>query len=233
MYTWGYIKEAALSKLDKTADEAIQLGLMNKFPYAANEAITQISSAVKPKRTYADFKAMQKEKLVSLLTKQYPTVEYPEVLVKDKLLLTDTEAAFMTVYKSYVFVDEPVRLPADFVSFGTDINYVYNCNKLVEAYDDSFIIFADNMVLFLKEGIYKISYNARWFTFTPTTDADEILEIPADIIDCIPSYIASQCYKIDDEVKAAIYRNEYELFVARIDDNLQSKNKSIKIKGGW
>ena len=49
----------------------------------------------------------------------------------------------------------------------------------------------------------------------------------------IPTYIAQQCYKIDDEYKSAVYRNEYEAALARLDDTNKKNTKSIKIGGGW
>ena len=52
MYTWGYIKEATLAKMDLTVQQAIDMGLINKMPFYANEAVTQITAAVKPKRQY-------------------------------------------------------------------------------------------------------------------------------------------------------------------------------------
>ena len=59
------------------------------------------------------------------------------------------------------------------------------------------------------------------------------LNVPDDILDCLPSYIASQCYKVDDEVKSSIYRNEYEMFVARIDATDYKNTKTFSVGGGW
>ena len=47
MYTWGYIKENILNKLNLEEEEANQLGFLSRFPYYANEAMTQICSAYK------------------------------------------------------------------------------------------------------------------------------------------------------------------------------------------
>jgi hypothetical protein len=59
------------------------------------------------------------------------------------------------------------------------------------------------------------------------------LDVPRDILDCLPSYIASQCMKIDDEYKASVYRNEYEIFLARIDNTHYKNVKTIEIEGDW
>ena len=211
MYTWGYIKNVALAKLDiaSTVDEDTEIQeLITRFPYYANEAMTQICSAVKPKRTFAEF----------------------EITADD-----------IGIAKS---------MPSDFISFGDDVNHrtyqEYNAIFYEEAHDDDFAYLGYNTLLFKKEGKYQISYNARWIDFNdvPRTDADGypvsgpidedvVLDIPYDILDCIPSYIASQCYKIDDEYKSAVYRNEFEMALARIDDTDFKNTKTFKIGGDW
>ena len=58
MYTWGYIKDCALAKLDlnkyEEYDEQVTT-VVSRFPFYANEAMTQICSAVKPNYTFAHF----------------------------------------------------------------------------------------------------------------------------------------------------------------------------------
>ena len=78
-----------------------------------------------------------------------------------------------------------------------------------------------------------MSYNARWFDFSETIDDNTELDIPDDILDCIPSYIASQCYKVDDEIKAQLYRNEYELQLSRINDTHYFTLQDMHIKDNW
>ena len=80
---------------------------------------------------------------------------------------------------------------------------------------------------------YFISYNARWYTFNKSLPDDEVIDVPNDILECIPSYIASQCYKIDDEYKASVFRNEYEIMLSRIDNSNFKNTKTIKIEGDW
>ena len=52
MYTWGYIKDVTLAKLDLTEQEAVTQNLLGRFVYYANEAMTQICSSVKPKQAF-------------------------------------------------------------------------------------------------------------------------------------------------------------------------------------
>ena len=195
MYTWGYLKDVALAKLDLTENEAIVQNLLSRFPFYANEVITQVCSAIKPKYTFAKFE-----------------IDF------DKVGIAQT-------------------MPDDFISFGDDVCYelVNNCKFLEkhQIFDVDFEYYGYNQVIFKRPGDFYISYNARWYTFTKAIDNNEKIDIPNDILDCIPSYIVSQCYKIDDEYKAQVFRNEYELMLSRIDATNYKNTKGILIEGDW
>lgn len=197
MYTWGDMQEVILAKLDLTEDEASVQNLTSRFPYFANEAMTQICSAVKPKHTFYEFDVSD-DKIGELFT-----------------------------------------MPADFISFGDDVNkIVYDENGQLyvdTAYDNDFDYVGYNKLLFKRAGKFYISYNARWIqTFVGMDPEVELAtDVPRDILDCIPSYVASQCMKIDDEYKSSVYRNEYEMFLARIDDSDYKNTKTFKIEGDW
>jgi hypothetical protein len=206
MYTWGYIKDAALANLDLTQEEAIIQNLLNRFHIYANEAITEICSAIKPKHTFAEF----------VIKELYKNEQGEDVSDIGKLY----------------------TMPSDFISFGDDVNTrlwisPYNDTHIAEAHDEDFLYKGYNQVVFWKEGTYQISYNARWIVFSPNMDNYVKLEVPADILECIPLYIAAKCYGIDDEYKASKYRNEYEMALARIDDTHYKQTKTFKIDGGW
>ena len=204
MYTWGYLKSVALAKLDLTESEAEVQGLIERFPYYANEVITQICSAIKPKATCATFNISKND---------------------------------IGVIKT---------MPSDFVSFGDDVNersyQQYNATFFEECHDDDLRFLGYNQIMFKKEGVYQISYNARWIDFANITRPDGLtgpvdssteLDVPMDILDCIPPYIASQCFKIDDQYKSQVYRNEYEMSLARIDNTTYKNTKTFKIEGDW
>lgn len=195
MYTWGYLKDVALAKLDLTENEATVQNLLSRFPFYANEVITQVCSAIKPKYTFVKFE-----------------IDF------DKVGIAQT-------------------MPDDFISFGDDVCYeLVNNGKFLEKhqiFDVDFEYYGYNQVIFKHPGNFYISYNARWYTFTKAIDNNEKIDIPNDILDCIPSYIASQCYKIDDEYKAQVFRNEYELMLSRIDATNYKNTKGILIEGDW
>jgi len=253
-YTWGYVKEASLIKMDLTVDNAISQGLINKFSFFANEAITMICSAIKPKYSFAQFKVRYKDDILAELVQTYDVttivndeevfairgadgqidLSFLEVQSYNEEDLNDIQTAFLSDYRQYTFVNEPAKMPSDFISFGSDrCTVVRATGKTEEVHSDDCDYYGYNQLAFLSEGEFNMSYNARWYTFLPTTTDSTELDIPADIVDCLPSYIASQCLKIDDEQKATIYRNEWELMLSRIDDTRFFKNKTFKIAGGW
>lgn len=194
MYTWGYIKENTLSKLNLSEEEANQQNFLSNFSYYANEAMTQICSAIKPNHT------------------------------------------FFTVDITNDNVNRPITLPDDFISFSDDVvRYVPGMPEhyVREADDNDIEYYGYNQIICKRLGRYNVPYNARWFFFTKDLHNATILPIPADICDALPSYIVSQCLKIDDEAKAAIYRNEYEMFLARIDDTSFKSQRTFSIGGDW
>lgn len=239
MYTWGYIKEASLAKLDLDELEANDDNLLSRFHIYANEVITQVSSTVKPNRVFATFKIADKQKLWTKLKNKYNVyVDEQSPIDKPVELTTNEEIYFWHEFEEYKFIGDICTMPSDFISFGGDINTrqwtsYWNDVYVHECFDDDFEYKGYNKLVFRKEGIYDISYNARWYTFEATTDDDTFIDIPTDILDCIPSYIAHQCSKIDDQARSAEFRNEYEIFISRIDDTNYNGNKSIRILGDW
>lgn len=240
MLTWGYIKEATLAKMDLTVDAAIDQGLMNKIPYYANEALTEITSAIKANKKYAEFKVHNKEYVKNYLKEKYGfnNVNFLDDGTPD-YKLTSYELEAKETFNQYVYTGDTVKMPEDFVSWSNDINLqLYNSDWVSigdRAYlqRGNYIIFNENCFEYNQPVIVRIAYNARWFLFSSTTDDTEELDIPDDILLCLPSYIASQLFKIDDEQKSTIYRNEYEMALARINENDYSTNKVFDGRGDW
>ena len=193
MYTWGYIKENALSKLNLTEEEANQQGFLSRFSYYANEAMTQICSAVRPSEKF-----------------------FEVTITADN-------------------VDTPIAMPEDFVAFSDDIvRYKDDSECVYDDVGDEYVdYFGYNQFVCKALGSYRIPYKARWFFFTKDLHNAYSIPAPADVCEALPSYIASQCWKIDDEAKAAIYRNEFEMFLARIDDTSFKSQRTFHIGGGW
>jgi hypothetical protein len=194
MYTWGYIKENTLNKLGISEEEANLLGFLSHFTYYANEAMTQICSAVKP---------------------------------NEKTFLVE-------VTKEKGNVGTIITMPDDFIAFSDDVLlYKAQDGEYEEIGDELMEYCGYNQIMCHAYGTYRVPYKARWFFFTKNVHNDTIIPAPADICDALPSYIASQCFKLDDETKAAVYRNEFEIFLARIDDTSFKSQRGFHIGGGW
>lgn len=191
MYTWGYIKENILSKLNLGEEEANQQGFLSRFPYYANEAMTQICSAIKPNETFYELNVTNEN------------------------------------------LGQAITMPDDFIGFSDDIVRYKDSGCWIEVGDEYVDYYGYNQIICNYRGSYRIPYKARWFFFTKDLQNTIVLPVPADICEALPSYIASQCWKIDDETKAAGYRNEYEMFLARIDDTSFKSQRTIHIGGGW
>jgi hypothetical protein len=242
-YTWGYIKDVSLSKLDLEEPEATVQNLLSRFPFYANEVITQICSSIKPKYTFAKFDVYKNDmEAWNSIKQKYNVYGSHDTPIEKPTECSEIEEKFWSEYDAHGNIGESIRMPSDFVSFGDDV-----CYQLVqerdflndigavkkELHDDDFEYLGYNQVVFKRPGNYFISYNARWYTFNKSLSDDEVINVPNDILECIPSYIASQCYKIDDEYKASVFRNEYEIMLSRIDNSNFKNTKTIKIEGDW
>ena len=85
-----------------------------------------------------------------------------------------------------------------------------------------------------KRGDYKLLYNALWHEIT-TTDIteDSELEIDASVLNCLPTYMASQLLSQDDIQRSTILKNEFELMLARLDTNIMYESNHYQSTGGW
>lgn len=242
MYTWGYIKDNTLSKLNMDEKEANDLGFLSRFPYYANEAMTQICSAIKAKENFFTVAVYNKTHLWYDMTEQYGLYTDKKWYdakfdAKDKSQdKYELKLKFWNEWNGYNFINEPIILPEDFIAFSDDIveyEDLFMHDTVIDAGDEFLMYHGYNEVICKHAGIYKIPYKARWFFFTKDLEADIKLNVPMDILDAIPSYIASQCMKIDDEVRSAILKNEYEMALARIDDTTFKSQRGFHVGGGW
>lgn len=207
MYTWGYLKNSILAKLDLDEDEASRLNYLERFVFYANEAMTMICSTVKPKKAFYE---------IDIHKSRYDDAGN---LIEESNL------------------SKLITLPDDFISFGDDRNTIdedigYGDRMIRTAYDEDFEYVGYNKIRCFSEGSYSISYNARWHLFS-LDDNDLVLDAPVDVLEAIVTYVASQCMKVDDEQKAAMLRNEFEIQMARIDDTDYKSNKTFTIGGDW
>lgn len=248
MKTWGYIKDAALAKLDLSTDERDNqvTTFVGRFYIYANEVITQVSSLYKPKYSYFIVGVFSDDKeRWKYYAQRYTLLGYDPTpdIIPAKTPPTSNNTEYLKQYNNFWYLYEnakpgyEITFPSDFVSFGGDANYyTKGCSGTInmdQLPDSLFVYYGVKSFVPYANGEYSMSYNARWFDFTSNMSEYTELDIPDDILDCIPSYIASQCYKVDDEIKAQIYRNEYELMLARINDTHYFTLQDMHIKDNW
>lgn len=249
-YTWGYIKENTLSKLNMSEEEANQQGFLSRFPYYANEAMTQICSSIKPSDKSFIVEVYDKQEMWQKLILEFGVNYDNNNIRSEEEFSSDTDeeyqqkVLFWEKWKSLSFVDEPITFPDDFISFNDDVaefkplpiyigTQILVNSVFTEIWDEVLRYSGYNQIICKQLGTYKVPYNARWFFFTKDLQNNVVIPAPADICDSLSSYIVSQCFKIDDEAKSAIFRNEYEMFLARIDDTNFKSQRTLTIGGNW
>lgn len=248
MYTYGYLKENVLAKLNLTEAEAQEQKFLSNFPFYANEAMTQICSAIKPKEVFFTFDIDDEKTAWDKIRDRYKLYLDKNSFEREEIKPFDLEYSkkikFWKEWDERPMLNKVIEFPDDFIAFSDDVPQLKkpplylggvqaNTPKFEEVYDDVVQYYGYNQVICTELGSYKIPYKARWFFFTKTLEDNTIITAPADICDAIPLYIASQCIKIDDETRASIFRNEFELAIARIDNTTFKSQRGFYIDGGW
>lgn len=120
--------------------------------------------------------------------------------------------------------NQKVKFPEDFISYANLVNYR-------DGVADPEIIFVDYDTVILPEiGSYIIFYNANW---EKIVSESQELNIDSSVLMCLPSYIASQVLSQDDIQRSTILRNEFELFVSRLDTTTMYQQNHYRSEGGW
>lgn len=121
-----------------------------------------------------------------------------------------------------------ITMPEDFLSFADMIVYHNNI-----PYDDV-VYLSDRDFVVGEIGRYFIYYNATWDNITEEDiQTDEPLTPDISVLNCLPTYIASQCLAQDDVQRSAILKNEFELMLSRLDTNIMYQNNHFRSSGGW
>ena len=124
--------------------------------------------------------------------------------------------------------DDVVTMPDDFLSFADML--VLHDNK---PYDDV-VYLGDRDITVGELGSYVIYYNALWENITEEDiKEDKPLTTHLSVINCLPTYMASQCLAQDDVQRSAILKNEFELMLSRLDTNIMYQNNHYRSSGGW
>lgn len=128
----------------------------------------------------------------------------------------------------YYNLSDVITMPDDFLSFADMIIYRNN-----EPYDE-IVYLSDRDFVVGELGEYVIYYNALWDDITENDiKEDTALTTHFSVINCLPTYIASQCLAQDDVQRSAILKNEFELMLSRLDTNIMYQEQHYKSTGGW
>lgn len=259
MYTWGYIKDVILAKLNMTEVEAKNNNFLNRFIMYANECLNQIASTIRPKQaTY----------IVEVLTKDGYDKAYKEAY--DKIIENWQESQWfedeenfdlwLTIHKEQIedFIKDVllkdkvalgtiVSMPEDFLhyngqsmvywkqiidTYGYDYHRVEKLMK-EEVNPENIRYIGERQFIPLRSGKYVMEYDANWVEILETIKDDYEFDIPFDVMNCIPPYVAAQCWAIDDIQRSAILMNEFEKAFARINCSDYRNNEHFVPEGGW
>lgn len=125
-------------------------------------------------------------------------------------------------------INTMITMPDDFLSFADMIGYL-NGNA-----DPQVVYITDKQILLPFTGEYKLLYNALWHEITKQDIVDDVeLDIDTSVLNCLPTYMASQLLSQDDIQRSTILKNEFELMLARLDTNIMYETNHYKSNGGW
>lgn len=247
MKKWSEIKQATLDKLFLTIDEADDQGYLSKFRYLANECLNIIANGVKPRIVAYNFRVFNKivygSEFVYDAGRNVLTYTPATLHEEDRIQITpDKETIYWqdedTKYtmtngvflldKAAFYINDRVTMPEDFLSFADMINYHNN-----EPWND-IVYLGDRDFAVGEIGHYVVYYNATWENITEEdVQKDNALTTHISVLNCLPTYIASQCLAQDDVQRSAILKNEFELMLSRLDTNIMYQNNHYRSSGGW
>lgn len=121
-------------------------------------------------------------------------------------------------------------IPDDFLSFSDEGSIEYR------SLDDELFLNVDVLyinsktIALSKDGSYTIHYNAEYPT---VKEQDELNFIPSNVFKIIPTYVAGQILTVEDPIKAAQLKNEFETMLARLDNNKPLISYNINNESGW
>lgn len=245
MYTYGYIRESVMAHCDLDEEELQAMNVLKRLYIFANEAMQAICS-VKPKYKYFECKIVSKYnpviREIDNYTVSYREATEQEIYdiehgnpnnlpIADKIATKDFyESQHIYLIKTHI------QMPDDFIAFTNkqsfikDDRFSFNKEKFIDGdwFDNSEDVFRPviyskelvfskaNTIVCNVEGEYMVPYKAVWQLFISAMSDTEELDMPIDVLVCIPLYIASIVLQIDYPQKAQIKRSEYETALSRV-----------------
>lgn len=131
-------------------------------------------------------------------------------------------------YRRYKMSD----LVNDFFEFYGEVYYTEGSEHVRSS---NYVTEANDVIMIPKSttGIWTVYYKAYPEEITSTTEDEEVIDIPRDVLAILPLYMASQLYKDDDNGIATSLRNEFEVAYDRLSQDNPSFILEDSGDGGW
>lgn len=244
MKKWSEIKQAIINKLFMDEQEVNNdtENYANKFAYYANECLNQIANSVKPAVKSFQPIVYATGIMGSDFNLEDDTIKYNTTLGDMNTIAPASNTVYIDInsHKRYVYLSgalqevdnyftiaDTIQMPEDFLSFADMINYLNGQP------DPEITYVGDRYIKLNKVGAYNIFYNALYEQITEEYMDDKELPIDISVLNCIPSYVASQILAEDDITRSTVLKNEYELMLSRLDINVMYEANHFKSNGGW
>lgn len=136
--------------------------------------------------------------------------------------------------RAYKYVHKKIRRIPEECNPQIDYNWVDNEFEGVHLVreeakvDDDFSYISRAQLKFYRPGQYLIPAKFMWFIFESGISDEQEIDIPSDILTCIPLYIAAICLQIDNPSRAQIKRSEFEMALARCTSSDFMTNNRVK-----
>ena len=167
-----------------------------------------------------------------MLVRNNGTLAWQKITLADELI-TDKYYKDKNIY----LTNEEIKMPDEFIAFTNKQTFIvkrperFSYEDFVNGrdwttneaerwepvnYNKDIMFVGQNSVKCLKEGEFMIPYKCVWLIFNNQLGDKDSLDMPVDILNCLPLYIASEVLQIDYAQKAQIKRSEFEMALSRI-----------------
>lgn len=167
-----------------------------------------------------------------ILVRNNGTLNWQKIILADELI-TDKYYKNRNVY----LINEEIKMPDEFIAFTNKQSFIvkrperFNYEDFVNGrdwttneaerwepvnYNKDMMFVGQNKIMCFKAGEFMIPYKCTWLNFSDNLADTDVLDIPVDILNCLPLYIASEVLQIDYAQKAQIKRSEFEMALSRI-----------------
>jgi hypothetical protein len=167
-----------------------------------------------------------------ILVRNNGTLNWQKIILADELI-TNKYYKDRNVY----LINEEIKMPDEFIAFTNKQTFIvkrherFNYEDFVNGrdwttneaerlepvnYNKDIMFVGQNKIMCFKVGEFMIPYKCTWLNFSDNLADTDILDIPVDILNCLPLYIASEVLQIDYAQKAQIKRSEFEMALSRI-----------------